>query len=234
VFRTAETELDSLGERRRAGRRLMTCQHPNDAEFKSAQMWVAGYDAAMKRGKGLSGRTTTTEPEPTVSVEKETSGTIDQETVHRMCPACGDDSGRPAGAVRAPISPLSLDPEERAAYWRGFRKKSCFFDYVRCPNCGLLYCSTYFSASALDRLYSSMPDNTAGAPADLLRHTQKGYIDFLGRQRPILQFAARISRSGPISVSLPKQPARVATWIASCLSSPILLFTNSSAKPPAR
>jgi SAM-dependent methyltransferase len=30
-----------------------------------------------------------------------------------------------------------------------------------------------------------MPDNTAGAPADVLRHTQKGYIDFLVRQGPI-------------------------------------------------
>jgi hypothetical protein len=113
------------------------------------------------------------------------NGTGDGETVHRECPACGDDSDTTEAAVRAPVSPESLEPEERAAYWRGFRSKSCFFDYVRCPNCGLLYCSTYFSDSALDRLYASMPDNTAGAPADVLRHTQKGYIDFLVRQRPI-------------------------------------------------
>jgi SAM-dependent methyltransferase len=31
-----------------------------------------------------------------------------------------------------------------------------------------------------------MPDNTAGAPADVLSHTQEGYIEFLAAQRPLV------------------------------------------------
>jgi hypothetical protein len=108
----------------------------------------------------------------------------DADLAHRACPACGDE-GRGNVVVRAAVPAEPLQPEERARYWRGFRSRSCFFDYARCPRCGLLYCPTYFTDGALDRLYSSMPDNTAGAPPEVLRCTQEGYMGFLAEQRPL-------------------------------------------------
>ena len=102
--------------------------------------------------------------------------------IHRTCPMCGTQSGPQHVKVRAPIRAESLNDDEREAFWRGFRSRSCFFDFAQCPRCNLLYCPTYFSEASLDRLYSSMPDNTAGASPDVLRGTQQGYIDFLAAQ----------------------------------------------------
>jgi len=101
---------------------------------------------------------------------------------HRPCPNCGSESGPRDVVVRAPVPAEPLGPEERAEYWRGFRSRSCFFDYARCPVCALLYCPTYFTDESLNRLYSSMPDNTAGAPPEVLRHTHRGYVEFLADQ----------------------------------------------------
>lgn len=79
----------------------------------------------------------------------------------------------------------SLEQSQRDQYWRGFRSRPCFFDFARCPSCGVLFCPTYYSAAELDRLYESMPDNTAGADAAVLRDTQKGYIEYLASHRPL-------------------------------------------------
>ena len=105
--------------------------------------------------------------------------------IRRNCPMCGTRSGPQDVKVKAPVRAEPLGEDERAAYWRGFRSRSCFFDFAQCATCGLVFCPTYLSESALDRLYSSMPDNTAGASPDVLRHTQEGYIEFLAAQRPL-------------------------------------------------
>jgi SAM-dependent methyltransferase len=105
--------------------------------------------------------------------------------IRRSCPLCGTESGPGDIKVRAPIRAESLIEAERAEYWRGFRSRSCFFDFAQCPKCRLLYCPTYFSQSALNGLYSSMQDNTAGAAPDVLSDTHAGYIQFLAAQRPL-------------------------------------------------
>jgi|NGEPerStandDraft_6_1074524.scaffolds.fasta_scaffold07405_3 hypothetical protein len=109
----------------------------------------------------------------------------DPTRVHRPCPICGTEAGPGDIEVRAPIRADSIDDQEAAEYWRGFRSKSCFFDFARCRTCGLLFNPTYFSQSTLDELYSSMQDNTAGAATDVLSDTQTGYINFLAEQRPL-------------------------------------------------
>lgn len=105
--------------------------------------------------------------------------------VLRNCPVCGESSASADVLVKAPVRPGALSLEESDNYWRGFRSKSCFFDFARCGGCGLLYCPTYYSESSLSRLYASMPDNTAGAATEVLSDTQLGYIRFLASCRPI-------------------------------------------------
>lgn len=105
--------------------------------------------------------------------------------VHRHCPVCSTPSTPKDVLVRAPLRAESIDASQRDDYWRGFRSRPCFFDYARCPNCALLFCPTYYSQTSLDLLYSSMPDNTAGADANALGATQESYIDYLEGQRPL-------------------------------------------------
>ncbi len=110
---------------------------------------------------------------------------VDGQLFGRPCPICGTSSTPGVVVVRAPVRAESLSADRRDQFWRGFRSRPCFFDYARCPTCDLLFCPTYYSQSSLDRLYSSMPDNTAGADANVLSATQASYIDFLSRQRRI-------------------------------------------------
>jgi hypothetical protein len=105
--------------------------------------------------------------------------------IDRSCPICSTASTADDVLVRAPIRAGSLGANQRDEYWRGFRSRTCFFDFARCPACGLLFCPTYYSQASLDRLYSSMPDNTAGADADVLSDTQESYIDYLAGHRAI-------------------------------------------------
>jgi SAM-dependent methyltransferase len=105
--------------------------------------------------------------------------------ISRACPMCGRTSDAKDVKVRAPVRSETLEDDQRDEYWRGFRSRACFFDFARCPSCSLLYSPTYFSQASLDRLYSSMPDNTAGAAPDVLSDTQSGYISFLAKQRPL-------------------------------------------------
>jgi SAM-dependent methyltransferase len=112
-------------------------------------------------------------------VQRETGSQLTE----RVCPICQTASTPGDVLVRAPIRAVSLDADERDEYWRGFRSRTCFFDFARCSRCALLFCPTYYSQASLDRLYSSMPDNTAGADASVLSDTQESYIEYLARHR---------------------------------------------------
>lgn len=67
--------------------------------------------------------------------------------------------------------------------WHGFFKDTdmarSFFSYLRCQDCGLLFCPTYFSEQQLERLYQDMPDNTASVDLSALEKTQYGYFKTL-------------------------------------------------------
>jgi hypothetical protein len=97
----------------------------------------------------------------------------------RTCPACSSDQREHIGRIVSPTATAQLDFDELSEYWRGFRRRQCFFDYERCSTCGLLYCPSYFTQEALDALYASMDDNTAGEVSEVLSRTQARYIDFL-------------------------------------------------------
>ena len=99
----------------------------------------------------------------------------------RPCPACGDDPPRPEVVRSSSPEADSLSFEELRPYWYGFFQEKAFFSYIRCRQCGLLFCRRYFSEAQLVELYSRMPDNTAGLPARALRKTQKGYFQALRR-----------------------------------------------------
>jgi SAM-dependent methyltransferase len=119
------------------------------------------------------------------SISDPSQSTSEPQTVHRPCPVCGAEARPGDVKVKAPVRAEALESDQRDEYWRGFRSRSCFFDFARCPSCSLLFCPTYYSQEALNDLYSSMPDNTAGAAADVLSDTQGGYIEFLAVQRPL-------------------------------------------------
>ena len=99
------------------------------------------------------------------------------EWIKRNCPVCGSIT---ADLVySAPLKADTLSFDEVKNYWRGFRRKSCFFDYFRCHNCQTLYNKNYFDENQLNILYGSMPDNSAGVNHDVLSRTQLGYFEFL-------------------------------------------------------
>ena len=97
----------------------------------------------------------------------------------RPCPGCGDDPPMPEVFRNSSPGAESLAFEELKPHWHGFFQEKAFFSYVRCRQCGILFCRNYFSEAQLTELYSRMPDNTAGLPARAVQKTQKGYFHVL-------------------------------------------------------
>lgn len=145
-------------------------------------------------GEAVTSAVSATEPPTRVSCPETepTGGEVSQHPddrrdplIGRVCPLCSTASTARDVVVRAPVRAERADAGRRDQYWRGFRSRPCFFDFARCPTCGLLFCPTYYSQASLDRLYASMPDNTAGADPGVLSGTQESYIEYLARQRPL-------------------------------------------------
>ncbi len=67
-------------------------------------------------------------------------------------------------------------------FWRGFRSGNVFFTYIKCANCNLLYCPTFFSDEQLASLYALMDDNTAGEDENVLQRTQSRYVSNLAKK----------------------------------------------------
>ena len=106
------------------------------------------------------------------------SQTAGPTTVERKCPTCRARNGGSEFAASKPRAE-SLDDETLAEHWRGFRSDKIFFTYLRCATCEQVYSPTYFSDEAVDELYHSMGDNTAGEDPATLTKTQGGYVDIL-------------------------------------------------------
>ncbi|HEY1848702.1 MAG TPA: hypothetical protein VGG37_05825, partial [Opitutaceae bacterium] len=96
----------------------------------------------------------------------------------KSCASCGGTAA--AAEVRSNPTGESQSIEVLTESWFGFFKKKVFFTYHRCSECGLLFNRRYFTDDALGRLYSQMPDNTAGIDARNLQRTQDGYLGLLG------------------------------------------------------
>ena len=93
--------------------------------------------------------------------------------VSRNCPTCHSPANKPA--IVPSVNPESLNFETLKKHWSGFFKGSVFFPYHRCKSCATLFAPTYFAPTRIAELYSSMSDNTAGLPIDLMKKTQQGY-----------------------------------------------------------
>lgn len=94
--------------------------------------------------------------------------------IERPCPGCGEVSVRPTRYFSSPRAE-DVAAEAIRENWRGFFKEKVFFSYVRCAQCGLLYCPRFLAPDALGELYSRMEDNTAGTPLRAVSKTQAGY-----------------------------------------------------------
>jgi len=97
----------------------------------------------------------------------------------RACCICGPNAPLKTAMHTTAPAELSLF-EDLKEQWHGFFKDSdtdrSFFSYLRCQQCELLFCPTYFSAQQLDCLYQDMPDNTASVDLDAMQKTQYGYF----------------------------------------------------------
>lgn len=99
--------------------------------------------------------------------------------IQRHCPNC--QSSKALLERHAEKRADQLTFAALAQHWSSFFKESCFFDYHRCQDCGMLYNQKFFSAQRLGELYSSMSDNTAGQDMTNMRKTQAGYFKMLNR-----------------------------------------------------
>ena len=111
---------------------------------------------------------------------KQVPATVDYLST-RVCPACGSTRSKPCVHARLPAETLSWN--ELRDDWTGYFKEKTFFTYARCRDCGLLYNPVYFAAAALNKLYSRMPDNTAGQDVSMLAKTQERYFEFALQRR---------------------------------------------------
>ena len=87
---------------------------------------------------------------------------INQIWIKRSCPCCGSLKTNMDPEVRANLPAENLSLTELKQSFIGIKYEQIFFSYFRCPNCDLLYCPYYFTASQINDLYSSMPDNSMG------------------------------------------------------------------------
>jgi len=95
----------------------------------------------------------------------------------RTCPSCFLGEASLSVSCENPADVATFATASKG--WFGFFKKPMFFNFYRCCQCGLLYNRRFFSSSALEKLYSELPDNTAGQELSHLQKTQAGYYKFL-------------------------------------------------------
>jgi SAM-dependent methyltransferase len=96
---------------------------------------------------------------------------------HRQCPNCSGPNSTLKISSERPADFATF--EDASKGWFGFFKEPVFFNFYRCADCGLLYNKKFFSNEALSKLYSELPDNTAGQDLTNLSRTQLGYFKFL-------------------------------------------------------
>jgi SAM-dependent methyltransferase len=102
--------------------------------------------------------------------------------LHRGCPACGSKTVSDRGQVGSSPPAEEMPFPELRASWRGFfQERKSFFTYVRCAECGQVYCPRYFIEAQLAELYGQMGDNTAGQDEAMLARAQRGYWRLLTR-----------------------------------------------------
>ncbi len=99
--------------------------------------------------------------------------------ISRNCPVCGADPKSGEVEVTSKINPSLDDLGNIQKKWEGFHSKTSFFPYIRCGMCKVLYNETYFDANSVDALYSSIADNTSGAPIETHSKTQRRYVKLL-------------------------------------------------------
>src|SRR5579862_5740852 len=99
----------------------------------------------------------------------------------RSCSICKKVSTNVAMSSAIKAETLTFD--DLKAHWSGFFKNNIveksFFSYLRCPNCSLLYCGSFFNDQQLSELYEKMTDNTAGVTTSALLKTQHRYFSHL-------------------------------------------------------
>lgn len=97
----------------------------------------------------------------------------------RDCPVCRASPGESDLEVSAHVNPETTTVSVVREKWEGFHSRTCYFDYFRCRSCGTLFNTRFFSAETTDYLYSSIADNTSGAPIETHEKTQRTYAETL-------------------------------------------------------
>lgn len=128
--------------------------------------------------------------------------------ITRRCPICKKkEQNLGAYAINPREHPADLDLSKS---WVGIDKVGCFFPYVTCKNCGMLYCPNYLTEDQLNDYYSSMPNNEHSGEPDLEARTKAWYADkvvdlYIQQSNPEPGAAIRILEIGADNGSFMRQ-----------------------------
>jgi hypothetical protein len=74
-----------------------------------------------------------------------------------------------------------LPPERHGSFASGYSARRVFFSYHRCPECGVLFCPSFYGQEQLGALYGRQAENMSDVPLAARRRTQEGYAELLLR-----------------------------------------------------
>jgi len=96
----------------------------------------------------------------------------------RVCPSCDTHKFSTNGVQSSPPAE-SIDFDQMKQSWQQFFKEKVFFSYFECTHCKLLFCPQYFTQDTIQKMYSSMTDNTASLPVEVLKRTADSYSEIV-------------------------------------------------------
>lgn len=97
------------------------------------------------------------------------------------CPCCGASRERATRGVASTPAAEDLPREQHGSFASGYGARRVFFSYVRCGDCGALYCPVFYREDQLGELYGRQAENMAEVPLAARARTQHGYAQLLMR-----------------------------------------------------
>lgn len=103
----------------------------------------------------------------------------------RSCPSCNGKNFSKKNSIQSNPTAESLDYNQMKDSWQQFFKEKVFFSYFECEDCHLFFCPQYFTQETIQKMYSSMSDNTASVPIEVLKRTANSYSEIVEKYSKI-------------------------------------------------
>lgn len=91
------------------------------------------------------------------------------------CPCCRALASRAELHVASKPPAEALPFDQHSQFASGYSSRRVFFTYLRCGECGALYCPIYYTQKQLEMLYGRQAENMAEVPLEARVRTQAGY-----------------------------------------------------------